>query len=94
MIAHRMPSFLAGRQNLMATITKRVDGFVQHKEIIGGMGIMTGYTAVTEDNFMDIWYGVVFIHQALFVIMTTKANFEGRFSPEQIFIVTPMRIMA
>ena len=65
----------------MTTDTEIVDPLEKHEFFIGGMRIMTGYTALSKDNAMHVWYRIFFIQQVLFIIVTGDAKPEGALSP-------------
>ena len=78
----------------MTTSAELVDRFMEHKEILSGMGIMADHAAHAIDNAVDIGHGIVFVKQLFFVIVTGKTKLEGAFGPEIVPVITSMGIMA
>jgi len=81
-------------QTGMTTDTKFVDRLKEHEFFIGGMGVMTGDTALPEDNSMNIGHRLVFVQKVLFIIVTGDTNHGGTFGPELIPIFPSMGVMA
>ena len=78
----------------MATGAEPVDRFVEHKEILCGMRVMTNDTTPAKDNSVNIGNRFFFVEQVLFIIVTGKTKLKGTVGPELIPVFTSMGVMA
>jgi len=86
-----MPSIDPGKPD-MTTDAKLVDRFKKGKLIIGGVGIMTGYAALPDNNAMNILHPFLLLasHQVLLVTMAVDTELRRTFGPEQIPVFISM----
>jgi hypothetical protein len=66
----------------------------KHEFIIGGMRVMAGGAAHSEDNSVDKWHSVVLTHQVLFVTVTGDAELQSPLLPELIAMVITVWVVA
>jgi hypothetical protein len=93
MSAYRMPALDAGQPSMTAD-TQVIDGFVQQKLMVGGMGVMAGYAARPVNYAMDKPHRSLFIHQLFLVAVAGNAKRHRSFGPELIAMVISMGVMA